>query len=139
MEFAHPDRAQVEAQPASLLMKAVKIYPHDVYAREIVGSLAGTKECRIIGFMKPQAVIALQRRVLLANAVQPGNDILQAVRGFQVALFQFIFLGVQVFFPSGRQWSVLAELKGGTINSVRRTKCCGQNKADHERSAAADL
>src|SRR5215467_8674005 len=108
MALVETDRAQVEAEPAPLLVKAVEIYHHDDYVSEIVASFAVTKECRVIGFMKPQVVIALQRRVLFANAVQPGDETFQAVWGIQTAVLQFIFLGVEVLFLSGRQWSILA-------------------------------
>src|SRR5215469_46696 len=139
MALVQPDGTQVELEPTSLLVKAIKIYHYDDYAREIVGIFAVTEERRVIGFMKPQVAITLQRPVLFANAVQPGNDILEAVRRIQVAVLQFKFFGVQVLFLSRRQWGVLAQLKGGTVNPIARAKCCGQNKPDHERRAAADL
>jgi hypothetical protein len=53
------NRAQIDAEPARLDVKTIKIHNNDDYAGEIIACLAVTKNRRIISFVKPEVAIAL--------------------------------------------------------------------------------
>ena len=59
MARVQSDRGQIDAEPARLDVKAIKIHNNDDYAGEIIACLAVTKNGRIISFVKPEVAISL--------------------------------------------------------------------------------
>src|SRR4029077_11984549 len=57
----------------------------------------------------------------------------------EIAVLQFIFLGIQVLFASGLEGNVFTEFESRAIESIARTKGSRQNEPDHERGPSTDL
>jgi len=76
MTRVQSDGAEIEIDPARLHVETIKVHHDDDHAGEIIGGLAVTNQCWIVRSMKPQVVIALERPVLFADPVQPGNETL---------------------------------------------------------------
>src|SRR5580704_2159142 len=105
----------------------------------IVGRFAVTDQLRIVRFMKTQAAISLQRRIFFADLVNAGNEILQASCRMQIAVLQFILLGIQVLLAARLKRHVFAQLERRTINSIAGPQRCRQYQAHHERGPFALL
>ena len=103
-----PKGTEIEINPSRLHVEAVKVNDDDDYVGKIVGRLAVTDQLRIIRFMKTEVAITLQRRILFADLVDPRNKISQAAGRMQIAVFEFIFLGIQVLFAARLKRSVFA-------------------------------
>jgi len=58
--------------------------------------------------MKAEAAITLQRRIFFANLIDSGDEIPQASRRLQIAVFEFIFFGIQVLLAARLKRRVFA-------------------------------
>ena len=77
----------------------------EVYYRQnyifAIGSLLGVgNELLVIHRMKPQAFVAVQGGVVLADFVYPRDQIAKVPRRKQVPIPDFVFLRVKIFFAS---------------------------------------
>src|SRR5580658_8294161 len=104
-------RSQIEMDPPRLRMKAIEIDDDDDNVGEIVRCSAVTDQGWIICFVKAQIAIALQRQIFLADAVDPRNQVLEARAGMEIAVLQFILLGIQILFAPGLDGKVFTKLE----------------------------
>src|SRR5919106_4982963 len=87
---------------------------NDVVAR---GShFAIKQDCFVLGGVESQVIVKLKGAVLLSDFVEPRDPILNVSRRIPVALFELIFLGVEVLFATW-QSLVLAQLVSA-INAI---------------------
>ena len=120
-------------------MERIEIHDHHDHVAQVVCGLAVAKQHRVVCVMKPQVAVALQCRVLFADTVDSGNEVLQTPRGMQIAMLEFVFLGIQIFFAASLRGRIFAQLKRRPINAIACAQSSRQNQSDHERRTAADL
>ena len=134
-----PEGSQIEMNPTCLPVEWIEIDDHHDHVAQVVGCLAVANQHRIVRAMKAQVADALQCRVLLADTVNAGNDVLQTPRRTQIAMLEFVFLGIQVLFAARLHRRVFAQLKRGPINTIAGAQGSRQNQSDHKRRTATDL
>ena len=76
MTRVQSDGVKIEINPAALDMKTIQIRNHDDHTREVVRGFGIANQSRVIRLVKAQVAIALQGRILPANAVHTGNEAL---------------------------------------------------------------
>src|SRR5580704_17790785 len=121
------ERSELEIYPARLFVERVQVAKDDYYVRKVVGRLAVAHHRRIIRLMKTQIGIALQRRILAADPVDAGDEILQAPGTLQVPVLQFVFLGVEVLFATGFPGGVFTTLECWPVYPVVCPQRGGKN------------
>ena len=89
--------------------------------------------------MEPQAVVALESRVVLADVVDQRDQLAQAVGALQVPASELILLRIEVFLGALLARLVLTELEGRSIDAVARTQGGSQDQPGDERRSAAGL
>src|ERR1700722_20255830 len=89
--------------------------------------------------MKAQVADALQCLVRFANTVDAGNDAVQTPRGKQIAMLEFVFLGIQVLFAARLHGRVFAQLKRRPINTIAGGQGSRQNQSGHKSRTSTDL
>ena len=93
----------------------------------------------IVGAVKLQAPVALQRCVLASDAIHECNKLAQAGRVVAVPMANLILLGVVVLLFTRCNRPAVHELEGRPIDAVARAEGGRQHQADHESRAAAVL
>src|SRR5436190_4241456 len=134
-----PEGTEIEIDPTCLAVEGIEIDDHNNYVAQVIGGPAVANQHRIVRSMKTQVMVTMQCRVLFADTVDSGNDLAQTPRGMQLAMLQFVFLGIQIFFAASLRGRVFAQLKRGPINAIACGQSSRQNQADHECRTAADL
>ena len=71
-----PNGSQIESNPPTLRVEAVKVNDYDDYFRKIIGGLAVANQVRVVHCMKAQVAIAPQCLASFADSVNAGNKIL---------------------------------------------------------------
>ena len=76
----HPQRRQIQTGPTGLRVVGIQVHQHQNDVGVLVGGFAVADDLLVIDLVKPQAPVGLQRRIALANTVQQGDEVAQAVR-----------------------------------------------------------
>src|SRR2546421_1044163 len=97
-----------------------------------LGPLTVGQQLAVVQRVEAQTPVGLQGGVLAADAVDPGDQVAQAVRLLQVPGADLVFLGVQVLLTPGLERPALAELEGRTVDAVAGPQGCGQHQTGHE-------
>ena len=100
MTCIQADGVEIEVDPTALNVKRIEVHHHDNHTGEVVRSLAVANQCGIICVVKTQVAVALKRRSLSADAVQPGNETLEACVGVLIPVLELILFRVEVFFAA---------------------------------------
>ena len=91
---AELERLDGNLHPTGLHMVRIQIHHCGDHVVKILRLFGVTDDLLVIGFMEAQAPITLQRRVLAANAVDPSDEFLEAVRSVSIPLLDLVLLGV---------------------------------------------
>jgi hypothetical protein len=71
------ERIEIEINPTCLGVERIEINDDDNNVGKIIGCFAVTNQRGVIGTVEAQIAITLQRRILFADPIDPGNKILQ--------------------------------------------------------------
>src|SRR6266446_616565 len=82
----------------------------------------------VLGGVEHQAVVAVQRRVLTPNLVDHRDQLAKAARVVALPAANLVLLGVEVLLGTGLLGATLAQLERGSVDSVARAQCCGQDE-----------
>src|SRR5689334_8530235 len=80
---ADPHRSEIELQPARVTMVAVEVDDDEDHVLVAV-ALAEAEQLIVVGLVKDEARVVVQRGVLAADPVQARDDLAQAVLTFEV-------------------------------------------------------
>jgi hypothetical protein len=106
-------------------MMRIEIDHHEDDVRVVLGVLAVTDQLVIAHGMKTKVLVALQRQVLASDVVDPCDKLFQAVRPIEIPRFDFVFFRIEILLTPWLAGAVLAELKGGAIDTIARPQCRG--------------
>src|ERR1700692_4275566 len=109
-------RGQVDIDKSRLRVMRVDDDEHGLIAVRM--RLAVGEQRIVIDGMEFQAAVALQRRVVAADAVHARDEVAQAVRTLQVPVTQLVLLRIKIIFAAGVARRMLHELKCRAVYPV---------------------
>src|SRR6185503_3826400 len=89
--------------------------------------------------MKPGGRIALQRRMVAADAVQARDEVLEARRLVPIPRAHLVFLRVQVLFRAALARAIVHELERRSIDAIARSERRREDEPCDEGGPAAEL
>src|ERR1700704_1464538 len=136
-----PDAEVLERQGdhAGLSVVGVDVDDGEDNVGKVGGGLGVGDQLLVLGWVEPEAAIAVQGRVFNPDFVDQCDQLAQAVRAVVVPLANLILLGVQVFLRTGIASACLAELERRPVDAVARAGGGSENEARHKRRAPAAL
>src|SRR5487761_999374 len=117
--------------PAGLFVKGIEIHNHDNYVGKIIGRLAKAQKKWVVGFVKSKTAVALQCRIILADSIDPGDQVPKVSLRIQVPVLDFVFLRIQELLAAGLGGGVFAQLESGSVDSIVGSQHARQDQADH--------
>ena len=101
--------------------------------------LAVADDLGVIGRVEDQAPVRLQSRVLVPDAVDPGDEVAQVVRAAQRPLRDLVLLRIEVLLLARRDRLADAQFEGRAVDAVAGPERGGENQPGHEPRPAAPL
>ena len=90
---------EVEVDPAGLLLGGVEVDgDEDLIA---AAGFAVAEDVRIVGGVEVERAVALERGVVAADLVDPGDERSEAVGGRAIPVADLVLFAVEVFFAAG--------------------------------------
>ena len=134
-----PQCVEVELQPPLLRQARIEVHHREDDVRAVLGALAVGDELVVVDAVEAQAAVALQRGVLLPDAVHAADEVRQALRPLELPVADLILLRVEVLLAALFQWLALLEFEGGPVDPVAGPERGCKHEPLHERRPPARL
>src|SRR5215472_13487413 len=117
----------------------IEIYDRQHNVRAVGRGLAVADELIVVDAVKVKAPIEVQRPVPSPNRIHPRDEVPKGIGTVEVAVANFVLLGVEVLLAARLARHVLAQLVGRAIDAVVSAQRRGEHEPDLESGPAASL
>src|SRR2546423_15383701 len=128
-----------EGDPTALGVMRIEINDGQNDIIQMPGLLAVRDELFVVRLMEFQALVAVQRRVFPADAVDSRNQVGERSWGIEIPIPDFKLLGVQILLAAWLTGLVLTKLKGRAVEAIACAECRSQDQPSHESRFATVL